>query len=254
MSPALYKVIVRTMLTKPSISTLGEAFSGSKSKPVEFPEVEEEVKQESIVRSFLGCPEALLRAIRYFSSQRDILEYLDCQNEKLLNDNMANINTMLEITADFDCFRWSQRVIALDVAQESHMQMLSLLAQAYKTATLLYGRRIIGAFCYQLSAKTPSNKELVSELLTTINQLEADPALFKCLLWPTFIAGLECQTGAERESIAYYLRGLWDLTSCLNVISAHRILKEYWREADDDHHSEKACQPTRVIDEGWLLI
>jgi hypothetical protein len=77
---------------------------------------------------------------------------------------------------------------------------------------------------------------------------------FKCLIWPTFIAGLECQTENTRESITTLLRGLWGFTSCLNVINASRILQEYWQKQDSSDDLEKAHQEIEVMGQGWLLI
>jgi hypothetical protein len=100
------------VLTNPRISTLGEALSGSQSRSEEFPNFDGEIKHESIVRSFLGCPELLLRAIRYFSSQRDFLGDLNSQTNDSINDHIRDTMIMLDITRNFDCQQWASRVIA----------------------------------------------------------------------------------------------------------------------------------------------
>jgi hypothetical protein len=245
------------VLTNPRISTLGEALSGSQSRSEEFPNFDGEIKHESIVRSFLGCPELLLRAIRYFSSQRDFLGDLNSQTNDSINDHIRDTMIMLDMTRNFDCQLWASRVIAL-TASEIEIQNLLLLASAYKSAALFYGTRIFRAFASPvytpISTQETENETLVSELILTIQLLAPDEMFFKCLIWPTFIAGLECQTENTRESITTLLRGLWGFTSCLNVINASRILQEYWQKQDSSDDLEKAHQEIEVMGQGWLLI
>ncbi|KAJ5974981.1 hypothetical protein N7481_008688 [Penicillium waksmanii] len=163
---------------------------------------------------------------------------------------------MLDMTRNFDCQQWASRVISLTVSHE--MEKLSLLAKAYKIAALIYGTRIFRAFASP--ANTPINTQgaeneiLVSKLIATIQLLASDEMFFKCLIWPTFIAGLECQTENTRESINTLLRGLWEYTSCLNVINASRILQVYWQKQDWSDNSGKAHEEIEVMGQGWLLI
>ncbi|KAJ5392601.1 hypothetical protein N7509_008091 [Penicillium cosmopolitanum] len=251
-----YTAQIIIVLTNSRISTLGDALSGSKSKSEAFPNCDSEMKHESIVRSFLGCPDLLLRAIRYFSSQRDFLGNLDSQKTDAINDHIRDTMIMLDMTRNFDCQRWASRVISLTVS--SDIEKLSLLAKGYKIAAFIYGTRIFRAFASPantpISTQGTENETLVSELIATIELLAADEMFFKCLIWPTFIAGLECKTGNTRESITALLRGLWDFTSCLNVINASRILQEYWQKQDSSDNSGKAHQEIEVMGQGWLLI
>ncbi|CAI7618573.1 unnamed protein product [Penicillium pancosmium] len=246
------------VLTNSRISTLGDALSGcSKSGSEAFPNCDSEIKQESIVRSFLGCPDLLLRAIRYFSSQRAFLGNLDSQKTDSVNDHIRDTMVMLDMTGNFDCQQWASRVISLTVF-DLKIEKLSLLAKAYKSAALIYGTRIFRAFASLsntlISTQETENMALISELIATIELLAADEMFFKCLIWPTFIAGLECQTANTRDSITVLLRGLWNSTSCLNVINASRILQEYWQKQDSSDNLGKAHQEIEVMGQGWLLI
>lgn len=239
-------------LTNTSISTFGDALSGPQLRSDTILSYCLDRNQESIVRSFLGCPEILQGAIRYFSSQRDLLESMHLRvidNNGQVRDTIA----MLDMTARFDCLEWASKA-QITTVSSVEIQNLSLLSQAYKNATLLYGRRILRASTRQDSAKAQGNEALVSELLAVIEILKSDATLFKCLLWPTFIAGLECQTEASRGYIIGYLRALWDLTACLNVIGASRLLQEYWQKQDSNDNTEQGGQEIRVIHQGWLLI
>lgn len=164
---------------------------------------------------------------------------------------------MLDMTRNFNCQQWASESIA-STASEIDIEKLCLLAKAYKSAALIYGTRIFRAFASSvntpISTQGTEDEMLVSELIATIQLLAADEMFFKCLIWPTFIAGLECQTANTRESITALLRGLWNFTSCLNVINASRILQEYWQKQDWSDGSGKADQEIEVMGQGWLLI
>lgn len=245
------------LLTHFRMSTLGDALSGSKSRSEAFPCCDSEIKQESIVRSFLGCPNLLLRAIRYFSSQRDFLGNSDGQDTEAMNGHIRDTIIMLGMTRNFDCQQWASRVITFTVSKID-IKKLCLLAKAYKSAALIYGTRIFRAFAFPanipISTQGTEDEMLVAELIATIQLLAADEMFFKCLIWPTFIAGLECQTEDTRESVTALLRGLWKFTSCLNVINASRILQEYWQKQDSSDASGKAHEEIEVMGQGWLLI
>lgn len=213
---------------------------------------EESRHQESIIRSFLGCPGFLLGAIRYFSNQRHVIGCLNMLDDISIQGQIRDTRAMLELTANFDCLQWASDSVQSDVYPTVNIHKLSLLSEAYKTAVLLYGNRVLCAF--KESAGATENEKLVLRLLDAISLLEVDAALFKCLLWPTFIAGLECRTDSEQELVVSSLKMLWDLTGCLNVINASKILHNYWERA----HFEKSLGAEEsqlyVIEQGWLLI
>lgn len=133
--------------------------------------------------------------------------------------------TMLDLTQNFDCVEWASGFQRSSTSIVD-VQKLSNLSLAYKTATLLYGRRVLNAF----KTAVPDNEVLVIQLLALIDDLKSDTALFKCLLWPTFIAGLECQTEAQQNAVLQSMRMLWDSTSCLNIISASKVLQDRWKQ------------------------
>ncbi|KAI2735825.1 transcriptional regulator family: Fungal Specific TF [Penicillium roqueforti] len=68
------------------VSTFGGALSGSKSSPEFCMNFDESRHHESIIRSFLGCPVFLLRAIRYFSNQRHVIKSLDMHDDLSIHD------------------------------------------------------------------------------------------------------------------------------------------------------------------------
>lgn len=222
------------------IETLGTAFSGSTlvfESPVDG---QEDIYQESIVRSFLGCPEFVLRAISFFSNQRALME-----SQRSTIDTIA----MLELTEEFDCVEWARSFQQAESSSVKEIDQLSMLSQAYKNAALLYGRHVLGPW-----TDTTRNDELVSQLLSLVQTLNSNATLFKCLLWPTFMAGLGSQAQSQKDAVVKLLGSLWNSTNCLNVISASKILQDYWRKKEQ---TDPQMPGTTGIDElayGWLLI
>ncbi|KAL4776645.1 fungal-specific transcription factor domain-containing protein [Aspergillus nidulans var. acristatus] len=199
--------------------------------------------QESIVRSFLGCPEFILRSIQFFSSQRQLAAE-SLHNTAHVQDTLA----MLEVTGNFNSLEWASGFQHQQLSPASYtaeMENLYMLGEAYKTAALLYGRQVLGS-----ELATAESTRLVLQLLGLINDLRTQDTLFKCLLWPTFIAGLHCLEQDQQGLVHDYLKRIWDLTACLNVISASSILKDYWERA-----RLSGTQFHLVgLDRRWLLI
>lgn len=160
---------------------------------------------------------------------------------------------MLELTANFDCLEWASNSVQSRVSSTVEIEKLSLLSQAFRTAAVLYGNRVLRAFKASPGAIASDNQELVLQLLDVIDSLKRDATLFKCLLWPTFIAGLECQTHSEQKLVIESLKMIWNLTCCLNVINASKILRDYWKRKQSGGNLAPESE-FQVIEQGWLLV
>ncbi|KAJ5967656.1 hypothetical protein N7501_003904 [Penicillium viridicatum] len=236
------------------VSTFGGALSGSKSSPEYCINLDGSSNQESIIRSFLGCPVFLLGAIRYFSNQRHVIETLNMHDDLSIHKHVRDTLTMLELTANFDCLEWASESVQSSCSSVVQTQKLSLLSEAYRAATVLYGKRVLRAFKTSSGTIAVENEDLVLRLLDVIDSLKCDPASFKCLLWPTFIAGLECQSHSEQQVVIGFLKMLWDLTCCLNVINASKMLHDHWKRRHFDGNLASGESEFYVIEQGWLLI
>ena len=236
-----------------SVSTIGGALSGSDDSTPDFFQFDENRHQESIIRSFLGCPGFLLRAIHFFSVQRHLVGSLQLHDDLTIYEHIRNTSTMLELTAKFNCHRRALESVQLRVPSEVQIEELTLLLQAFKIATMLYGNRILHAFKTHLGIITPDNHELVLQLLSTIDSLKSNATFFKCLLWPIFIVGLESQVASEHELVVEFLKRIWNLTCCVNVINASKILRDSWKHV---HLGSSLAPGTAipVIETGWLLV
>jgi hypothetical protein len=148
----------------------------------------------------------------------------------MIHDIQAHIkatNVILEMVGQFDCPRWASTLPqSTQSRQDAHF--LALVAQVYKIGALLYGRRVTSV----LLKKSTVQDELLLELLGLLNGLKDNQSLLKCVLWPIFVAGLECRTLAQKDFFIARLEEFWMTTNCLNVINAAKILQEYWQQND----------------------
>ncbi|KAL3488223.1 fungal-specific transcription factor domain-containing protein [Aspergillus germanicus] len=234
------------------IDTLGSALSRSKCRLEDPSSCEMTEGQESIVRSFLGCPEFILRSIQFFSNQRHVIAESPPNNEPSTKAHIQDTLTMIELTETFDSYTWASQFDSSTASDTTEINNLYLLSEAYKTAALLYGRQVLASTgTYLEPAETQT---LLSQLLASINALRGEDTFFKCLLWPTFVAGLHCLEQGQQDLVTDSIRRVWDLTKCLNVISAADILRKYW----DRVRSSGVKDPWRdglvELDRHWLLI
>ncbi|PYH82821.1 hypothetical protein BO82DRAFT_333242 [Aspergillus uvarum CBS 121591] len=147
------------------------------------------------------------------------------------------------------------------------LSMRTALATIYQAAVYLYASRALSR--PRLPANPPSSRRhfglpadhgAVTDLL--IRQIAlipvADPH-FKCLIWPTFIAGAECADPALRPFLLDKLRALYyDITS-VNVRNAAWVLSLMWRKRDQrveerrqqrhhhHHHHQEDTFPASTI-------
>ncbi|CEN60997.1 hypothetical protein ASPCAL07667 [Aspergillus calidoustus] len=234
------------------IDTLGSALSHPNSRLEDFSSGEVIEGQESVVRSFLGCPEFILRSIQFFSNQRQLVSESPPYNEPSIDTHIQDTLTMLELTETFDSLKWASQFHTSSTSSTTETTNLYLLSQAYKTAALLYGRQVLASTGTHL--ETRETQTLLSQLLGTIDALKGEDTFFKCLLWPTFVAGLHCLERGQQDYVTDSLRSVWDLTKCLNVISAADILRKYWERVKVSGTENPWTAGLVELDRHWLLI
>ncbi|KAK9372179.1 fungal-specific transcription factor domain-containing protein [Lipomyces chichibuensis] len=207
--------------------------------------------QEIVEESFLGCPEYLLNAIQYISLQRDVIAGLEPLDYAAINYHIQDITTVLESIQNFDCYIWASSLPQPHQSLKRDINNLCILSQSYKTGALIYGRRVLDA----LTKDVTSQDGLVCELIGLIGTLKDDKSLLKCILWPIFVAGLECRCIAERDFLTGCLEKFWVDTNCLNVINAARILQTYWQQGDRQQpFSSQWIFSIGRLGRDWLLI
>jgi hypothetical protein len=242
---------IERRLTQNRIETLGATFLRPKLLS-EFAPTDQKViePQEAIEQSFLGCPDYLLKAIQFLSNERDTIAGSKLSDNVALENHIQDTTTMLELVQKFDSYAWALEVQRQRQPSANDMKSLCMLSQAYKAGALLYGRRVLDA----LTGKTTVQDELVSELLGLLNVLKDDEALFKCVLWAIFVAGLECRAQAQRDFLVGCLEKFWTDTSCLNVINAAKILQDFWEQEESLETPSKWIFDIGCLGRDWLLI
>ncbi|CAG9947260.1 unnamed protein product [Clonostachys rosea f. rosea IK726] len=192
---------------------------------------EHSITHGSMNDSFLGCPAFLLRAIRFISTERDlIMAKLQDIGHGAKETHRRSLEEMLSLIESFDYDRSPFDIpkefsSSLHKKYEAHHQ--GVLSKAYRIGILIYGKRVLEPLTED---RISGLVELVSELLNLLDTLRDDQNLLRCVLWPLFVAGLECQSPQQRKYFLMHLENFWMTTKCLNVIHAARILEDYWKE------------------------
>ncbi|KAB8255852.1 fungal-specific transcription factor domain-containing protein [Aspergillus pseudonomiae] len=210
----------------------------------------ESLLNETVEQSFIGCPEYLLHAVQCLSAYRDSMVEPQPQPSTTSNTHMQDITSVLDLIHKFDCYTWASNLPESQKTSSRYLSNLCKLAQSYKLGALIYGQRVLDAL---LSVTTPQD-ELVSELIGVIDALRDDGRLLKCVLWPIFVAGLECQSQAQRNFLITSLENFWLDTNCLNVVNAAKALQSYWQKIDKQASSTQWIFDIGDLDHDWLFI
>lgn len=245
-------MVIMNLTSNNRIETLGATFLRPKllSHFASFDQ-QELLLQETIESSFLGCPDYLLTVMQLLSMQRDSISEPNQPDQPAMESHITETKSLLEMTHNFDCYAWAVGLPQSRTPSPSEIISLCSLSRSYKLGTFIYGRRILDA----MTGETTVLDDMVAELLGLIDSLQNDRIMFKCVLWPIFIAGLECQWQTQREFLIACAERFWDITNCLNAVNAAKILQEYWRQAD----ASGQMQPRWIFDIGrlgrdWLWI
>ncbi|KAL4805354.1 fungal-specific transcription factor domain-containing protein [Aspergillus unguis] len=237
---------IRTFIVKQIhlIEALGATFVRpellSTPSPVDH---SENLLQDVVEESFLGCPEYILTAVQAFSLQRDALAHGTSTNAR-----HSETQSVLDTIKQFDAFAWASSHSQKPL--KHHIDELCRLARTYQYGAIIYGQRVLDAF----DKKQTNQCMMVSELIFLITSLQGSN-LLKCALWPIIVAGFECQAQPQREMLIHALDKFWEDTKCLNVMNAAKILQDFWTKTDDNQAvaSDWIFETGRLSDD-WLLI
>jgi hypothetical protein len=231
------------------IETLGATFL--RPKLLSHFDQRESQLQETIVKSFLGCPEYILMAIQQLSMQRDSIADSRPLDDDTAESHIRDTTTLLELIRNFDSYTWASNVQQSRISSQQEIANLCTLSEAYKLGALLYGRRILDS----VTGGFTEQDDKVVELLGMADSLRNDEAMFKCVLWPIFVAGLESQWQAQRDFLVGCMERFWEVTSCLNAVNATKILQEYWEQESNpgENRSEWIFNIGR-LGRDWLWI
>ncbi|PLB38503.1 putative C6 finger domain protein Acr-2 [Aspergillus candidus] len=161
-------------------------------------------------------------------------------------DPLESPRAFLHHIQAFDPAAWAETMQSYVFLPDLTMRLA--LATIYRASVYLYASRVLcrsrdGPMLSLASGLgIPSDHSDVANLL--IRQITlipvADPH-FKCLIWPTFIAGAECRDPSLRPFLMEKLSALYyDITS-INVRNAAWVLSLMWRKRDQKR-MEKASR------------
>ncbi|PWY79514.1 hypothetical protein BO94DRAFT_558693 [Aspergillus sclerotioniger CBS 115572] len=205
--------------------------------------------QMSVDKAYLGCPDDLLDALRSFSISRDAMTSPEHLEDAEVYSRIQRVVTVLGSTRSFDCNAWAAGLSHPDPSSIPST-MLGKLAQSYKLGTLIYGTRVLDA----LTGSNTSLSNSLGELIDTIDALKSDEALFKCILWPMFVAGLESREGAQRQYVIECLEKFWFETKCINVVNAANLLRHFWKQEECSTMCSQWIFNIGQMEGDWLLI
>ncbi|KAL2834954.1 fungal-specific transcription factor domain-containing protein [Aspergillus cavernicola] len=219
---------------------------GSLSKPFYTSAMGAPVLKRLEETSWVGCPAYLLEVIFFVHAFFDLSAnddpsslpstvfpstYLSPGSNPLqCPENLAN-----HIQA-FDPVAWAESLQSYHFLPDLSMRIA--LATVYKAAVYLYATRVLsrprpGATTVSTTFGLPPDHAQVAALL--IHQMSLIPASdphFKCLIWPSFIAGAECRDSAHRPFMLETLRTLYFHITSINVRNAAWVLTMMWRKRD----------------------
>ncbi|EAW13231.1 Zn(II)2Cys6 transcription factor [Aspergillus clavatus NRRL 1] len=242
---------IRSFITKQIylIETLGATFVRPNLLSRSPTLAAEGMSPDMVEQSFLGCPDFLLSAIQTFSIKRDILATASQKPFPEAATVISDLTAMLESIHNFDSLSWASNLPQTSSPHDIHN--LANLSQCYKLGALIYGQRVLDIVLHQ----DTSQEHVTCELFSVIEALKDDNALFKCILWPIFVAGLESGFSVQHDLVMQYLERFWIITRCLNVVNAAKILQAYWQT--QTHAEAKSLNwvfNMGRLGEDWLLI
>ncbi|CAH0027672.1 unnamed protein product [Clonostachys rhizophaga] len=231
MSQDLQAFLMRQLYLVESLGSLFARPGRATSLPQAITFDEYSITHESIDDSFLGCPVFLLRAIRFISTERDlILAKLQDLGLEAQETRKRSLEEMISLVEAFDCDRSPfdiPKEFSSSSGNQDEAHHRGALSKAYRIGILIYGKRVLEPLT---EGRTSSLVDLVSELLSLLDTLRDNQNVLKCVLWPLFVAGLECQSPHQRKHFLIHLEKFWMATKCLNAIHAAKILEDYWQE------------------------
>lgn len=196
------------------------------------------------VTSWVGCPAYLLEVIFFVhglwypdsditaTPQPTAFPFPMQQGQQLTLESFA---ALLQGIRNFDPLAWAHELQTFFFLQDLSPRIA--LATAYKAAVYLYTSRVLSRTRMGFSPPwtdvgVPADHSLVTdELIVQICSVPHSDPHFKCLIWPTFIAGAECRR-SQRGLVLEKLEALYQAVTSINVRNAAWVLRLMWQKQD----------------------
>ncbi|KAI2678493.1 transcriptional regulator family: Fungal Specific TF [Penicillium roqueforti] len=218
---------------------------GALSKPFYSSSMGPEILKRLEENSWVGCPAYLLGVIFFvhalwypeseaaaMTPQPTALPTPIQPGQPLTLDSFASL---LQGIRDFDPVAWSQEM--QNVFFIPNLTYRLALATSYQDAVYLYTSRVLSRTREGFSPPwidvglPPDHRLIATNLITQISLIPPSDSHFKCLIWPTFIAGAECRP-SQRALILEKLGSLYEAMTSVNVRNAAWVLRLMWQKQD----------------------
>ncbi|KAJ5163578.1 Protein of unknown function DUF3468 [Penicillium coprophilum] len=207
---------------------------GALSKPFYSSSMDPAILKRLEENSWVGCPAYLLEVIFFVHAlwypdpevtvvtpQPTALPNPIQPGQPLTLDAFASL---LQGIRNFDPIAWSQEMQSVFFLPNLNYRLA--LATSYQDAVYLYTSRVLSHVGLPLD-----HRLIATNLITQICLIPPSDSHFKCLIWPTFIAGAECRP-SQRALILEKLRSLYEALTSVNVRNAAWVLRLMWQKQD----------------------
>ncbi|KAL2854947.1 fungal-specific transcription factor domain-containing protein [Aspergillus pseudoustus] len=219
---------------------------GSLSKPLYTSAMGAPALKRLEQTSWVGCPAYLLEAIFFVHAffDLDLADDPSSQPSTVFpsaylplgsNPLQCPENLARHIQA-FDPVAWAESL--QDYLFLPDLSMRIALATSYKAAVYLYATRVLsrprpGATSVSTNfGLPPDHAEVAALLIHQFTLIHSTDPHFKCLIWPSFIAGAECRDPAQRPFLLQTLRALYFNITSVNVRNSAWVLTMMWQKRD----------------------
>lgn len=212
--------------------------------------------------SWVGCPAYLLEVIFFVHG----LWYPDSEIAASIPQptalpvsiqkgqplSLESYAALLQGIRNFDPVSWAE-------GMQSHYYLPDLssriaLASSYQTSVYLYTSRVLSraregyAPAWTDVALPTDHSRVANELFAQICSIPVSDPHFKCLIWPTFIAGAESRRLAQRPLILQNLGTLYQTVTSVNVRNAAWVLRLMWQKQDLREKEGHAIRALEIVD------
>ncbi|GKZ78820.1 hypothetical protein AnigIFM56816_002649 [Aspergillus niger] len=229
---------------------------GSLSKPFYTSSMGPAMLKRLEETSYVGCPAYLLEVILLIHAGLYFDPDVDPNSQPSMiftsaflsqdSNPLQSPGALLQHIQAFDPYAWAESMQSCYYLAD--LSMRTALATVFKGAVYLYASRVLsrprpGAATIPNHFGLPSDHAEVADLIIRkIALIPIEDPHFKCLIWPTFIAGAECRDPVQRPFVLNKLRALYFNITSVNVRNAAWVLSLMWQKQDQKKAEKRQQQ------------
>lgn len=208
---------------------------GTLSKPFDISTMGSAILTGLERTSFVGCPAYLLGVIffvhaQWYSESEHTHSTTTLSTPSYLPGSSKLITTpsaLIHHIQSFNPTTWAQEMQTFHSLPDLTARIA--LAASYKAAVYLYAVRVLSRPRLSPSSNA-TTAAITNELIHQLSSIPRTDPHFKCLIWPTFIAGAESWNRAQRATILDLLNAIYHVIMSVNVRNAAWVLSVMWRK------------------------